>query len=247
MLDKKEENKPQRVWEVAVSIYPALHKFWKTRIITLTPRYLIANKTSHTIIFRQVGCVEMHSLIPQEKVPFHWTDEQKERRIRIRLNAPDCSWSGPIDPTVLTRYPVRLFNTKTGSVSIVRVIITAFAAQSMSIITLEDESLESPMFRVDNLTGENILLKQKVQQWFPLVNQHNLRLIICIEKDTELPEIIAPRSRHAWSWQDPTKPFVVDAQFGREVRTISFTKVRSFEPFKFKVRNIFTFEQNALH
>jgi vacuolar protein sorting-associated protein 13A/C len=206
----------QRLFEVALSIYPAQNKFWKTRIITLAPRYVVHNKTQHTVFFRQKGSDFISSLLPQEKIPFQWPDKSKEKRVRIRLNVPHCSWSGEIDMADIDRYPLRLYNSKTGRIYIVRVRLNLFVDQGISVLSLEDEQMQRPLYRVDNLTHEQILLKQK---------------------EVGLPEVIPPRSRHAWSWHEPTKTYLVEAQFSNKSAdsiVLSFAKVKSYAPIKFK-------------
>jgi hypothetical protein len=195
-----------RLFQVAISIYPAQNKvrrlhlvsicilfrclimrgvqFWKTRVITLSPRYLLLNKMASALFFRQKGSDYISSLLPGEKLPFHWPDATKEKKIRVRLNVPNCSWTGAIDLNQIDRYPLRLFNSQTGRIFIVRVNVSAYVDQGISIVTFEDEKLSAPLFRVDNYTSEKILLKQK---------------------EFGLPEVIPPKSKHAWSWQEPTK------------------------------------------
>lgn len=207
----------QRLFEVALSIYPAQNKFWKTRIITLAPRYIIFNKAQHTVFFRQKGSEFISSLLSQEKIPFQWPDRTKEKKIRVRLNVPHCSWSGEIDMTEIDRYPLRLYNSKTGRIYIVRIRLNLFVDQGITVLTLEDEQMQRPLYRVDNLTQEQLLLKQK---------------------EVGLPEVIPPRSRHAWSWHEPTKTYLVEALFNSnktaESVMLSFAKVKSYPLIKFK-------------
>ena len=92
-----------RGMEVGVAVTVARGAFHRTKIITLTPRYLIVNRMNRAVQVRQEGTAFALTLPAgtENKVVWHWPDARKRRNLRVLpLRAPGDEqgwhprWSG---------------------------------------------------------------------------------------------------------------------------------------------------------
>ena len=82
-------------FQLGVSIKDALHKFWRTKIVTLVPQYLLVNETDHALHYMQPGC-KRSFIGPRQHTPFHWDNASGMRAIMVRLEPQHYDWSCPL-------------------------------------------------------------------------------------------------------------------------------------------------------
>jgi len=77
LRDLEELGKPNiRSFQVSAYTTAAPDKFWRTKIVTFYPRFMLVNNINTTILYRQVGTSGAnHPLRADDYVPYHWTNK----------------------------------------------------------------------------------------------------------------------------------------------------------------------------
>lgn len=221
VLETEDATRPKRKYELAITIRPAANQFWRTRVITVSPRYMMINKTPYTLFVRQVSSSIVSTLLPGEHAPLHWLDAGRGSDLfRIKWNLPKCTWSGPIDPSILEMFTLKLFNAETGLRYLIRINVRMHPESSISTITFKEEDVNAPLFRIDNYTLATLLLRQ-----------------LNIEYATES---IPPLTRRIWGWLQPAynshRVQVLFNTIDKVGLSFSLAKVKAYPPIKFQTR-----------
>ena len=218
IYEKDDATRPKRKYELALTIRPAANQFWRTRVVTVAPRYMMINKTPYTIFVRQVNSAIVSTLLPGEHVPFHWLDASKGLdTFRIKWNLPKCTWSGPIDPSQLEMFTLKLFNAETGLRYLIRANVRFHPDSSISTITFKEEDLTAPLFRIDNYTMATLLARQ-----------------LNLDYATEA---IPPLQRRVWGWLQPAygshRVQILFNTVDKVGLSFSLAKVKAYPPIQF--------------
>lgn len=221
IYEKEDATRPKRKYELALTIRPAANQFWRTRVVTVAPRYMMINKTPYTLFVRQVNSSLVSTLLPGEHVPFHWLDASRGLdTFRIKWNLPKCTWSGPIDPSQLEMFTLKLFNAETGLRYLIRGNVRLHPDSSISTITFKEEDLNAPLFRIDNYTNATLLVRQ-------------LNLDYATES-------IPPLQRRIWGWLQPAygshRVQVLFNTVDKVGLSFSLAKVKAYPPIQFQTR-----------
>lgn len=221
IYEKEDATRVKRKFELALTIRPAANQFWRTRVVTVAPRYIMINKTPYTIFVRQVNSSVVSTLLPGEHVPFHWLDASRGLdTFRIKWNLPKCTWSGPIDPSQLEMFTLKLFNAETGLRYLLRANVRLHPDSSISTITFKEEDLNAPLFRIDNYTNATVLVRQ-----------------LNLDYATEA---IPPLSRRIWGWLQPAygshRVQVLFNTVDKVGLSFSLAKVKAYPPIQFQTR-----------
>ena len=154
-------------------------------MITLAPQFLLSNDSSEVLFIRQSASMIVHSILPTETVPFHWPDDSQPKTLRFRQNTAKCTWSGHIDISAIGMHSLKLFHSETGRFKLYRIDIRVHPDQPILMISIADESKTEPLFRIDNYTGFNLLVRQS-------------------SLTTSSSQSIEPMKRSLWGWTEPT-------------------------------------------
>eukprot|EP01132_Coremiostelium_polycephalum_P010884 gene10884-13334_t len=86
---------PKTQYQLSVNILPSNSKFWRTKVVTFSPMYLIVNTSPYVVIYQQFEC-ESHSqsILPDQSLPFHFPSSKNEKLIRVGLLSNDVLASG---------------------------------------------------------------------------------------------------------------------------------------------------------
>jgi len=69
-----------------MTISAASGKFWRTKIVTFTPRYILINNLGDTVFYMQAKTMNfVGSLDAGEHIPFYWVDSAGDHQLCIRL------------------------------------------------------------------------------------------------------------------------------------------------------------------
>jgi vacuolar protein sorting-associated protein 13A/C len=92
LLDTRQPNTPLRSYQLAGDIEASPNpKFWRTKIVTFSPRYILVNKMKTTLFMRQLKTDLTISLLPDEQIPFHWPDAMSTFLLQMRSDG-DYNW-----------------------------------------------------------------------------------------------------------------------------------------------------------
>jgi len=201
LLEKvKGDNSPQRLFEFSVVEYAARNKFWRTKVITFTPRYILVNKLNKTLYINQSNTNSVYSLLPHERTPFHWVNGNvPEKTLRIRINVGNCPWSGAFKLTEMGFFPLQMLDTKTKKPYFVRVR-TKIDNGIVTILFTEEEDNENALFKIENRLDVDISVSQK-----------------------DVPEYtvtLKPGQSQLWGWFEPLATRQVELQISGYSRPI---------------------------
>ncbi|EGC29659.1 hypothetical protein DICPUDRAFT_158736 [Dictyostelium purpureum] len=111
---------PKTNYNLSVSILPSNSKFWRTKVVTFSPMYLLVNSTPFRIFYQQFDCeTNTHSIIQDQSLPFQFPSSRNEKLIRIGIfdhnnnnnsNTNNIKWSGYFNPQLLGQIVLRLRN-----------------------------------------------------------------------------------------------------------------------------------------
>jgi vacuolar protein sorting-associated protein 13A/C len=84
--DTPVEGKATRLFQLGMTISAATGKFWRTKVVTFSPRFIMINNLGETIFYMQAQTMSfIGSLEAGEHIPFHWVDAEGPNQLCIRL------------------------------------------------------------------------------------------------------------------------------------------------------------------
>ena len=114
--------------------------FWRTKIITFTPRFIIVNQLSLPVIYMQKGSLcPTQSIAPNQQVPYHWNDHSKPYQLCIRLAEGFWEWSGGFDIHDIGNFCVKMRHRNGEKSYLARVRIKVDGSTTFVIINPEDK------------------------------------------------------------------------------------------------------------
>lgn len=68
---------------------------------------MLYNKLATTLLYRQEGTQVMHSLLPDEHLPFHWQNDSAPHLVRVGLE-DGWNWSGAFRVAEIASFSLKL-------------------------------------------------------------------------------------------------------------------------------------------
>lgn len=124
-----------------------------TRIVTLSPRFLLENSLDADLIIRQYRSASQDLILArQSKEPFHWPDANAEQFLNIRIGGGHWGWTGPFSISSLGNF---ILQSKDLSGSgIYRIINVEIELQDCTAYVLFREETEtSCSYKIENNTS----------------------------------------------------------------------------------------------
>ncbi|KAL7978620.1 hypothetical protein Chor_005602, partial [Crotalus horridus] len=97
-------NRPGLIYNIGIDVKKGRGRYMDTCMVTFAPRYLLDNKSSHTLAFAQRAFARGQgtsnpdgyiSTLPGSSVVFHWPRNDYDQLLCVRLmDVPSCIWSG---------------------------------------------------------------------------------------------------------------------------------------------------------
>jgi hypothetical protein len=90
---------PLRLYELNYAVHAAPPPWHRTRVVTITSRYTVINRSRLAIGVKQVGAQEEIPLGPGRLRPLHWPDAHKDRALSMTIAAAEgvsYEWSGAV-------------------------------------------------------------------------------------------------------------------------------------------------------
>ena len=174
----------KEIYNIGISINLANEPFARTKVITLTPRYILVNTIpSRTIECRREARANSTTIVsPESHAVFHG------RRVQVRFNSYGWEWSGrftfaPGD------FALRLRNHHTHSIYLLRVEIKQEGP--CLIVFFREETPSVPPYRIENYSLETLRIHQD---------------------NVPYDQVLLPYHTCAYSWDEPLqkKVLIVD-------------------------------------
>ncbi|KAG1711583.1 hypothetical protein DVH05_008831 [Phytophthora capsici] len=198
-----------RKFSIGYSILPAKGQYSRTKVIMLTPRFMLINTMSSSIEVCHssskmmtpsvIGMANANGSMANSRVmspvnpvvqldagafaDFHWTLRfAKSRTIRCRFAEYGWSWSGAVPLVESGEYAVRMRHESTRESKLVRV--TLKLDSSCVCVYFREERTTAPPYRVENYSLETLR-----------THQHRVRR----------SEILLPHHSLDYAWDEPTE------------------------------------------
>lgn len=171
-----------RQFVLAVTVQNCDGAFWRTKQITLLPRFVLYNKLAVTLLYRQEGTSTIHTLLPDEHLPFHWHSSAAPHLLRAGLE-DGWNWSGAFKIAEIASFPLKLRHVQhTGDSTQIRVHIRVDPDTLVMLVAFSPENMAFPMCRVENNCRKPLMVMQQGQA---------------------LPDIVPADSSVPFVWDDP--------------------------------------------
>lgn len=197
-------------------------KYKLTKVITLTPRFLIKNSLSQDICFREHGVAPKDRLVisPGQRLPFSVMREADERVLTFAFTGLNAQWSPAVSiGDIGTDY----FRLQTPNVpDAIRLVKCTVEVQGPTIfVTLTSADREWP-FKIVNDSQYPVALSQKVEEGVKAGPQYNIPARATLEYAWDFPAALIKR---------------LDLTINGSHRNIDPKEIGNLVPFKFKHNN----------
>ncbi|CAM9268648.1 unnamed protein product, partial [Laminaria digitata] len=164
----------RQAFPVGVSVKAAPAPFGRTKVVALTPRYVLVNATGRALEVQQAGLgedVEPFKICSDARAAFHWRRAgaggwfggpavagAKDRRLVVRFCGQGWDWSGEVLPESSEESTLRVRNGQTREVAFVRVGVSK--KDSSVHLVFRNELPSFAPYRIDNFSLAMLRLRQ---------------------------------------------------------------------------------------
>ena len=94
-------------YHIGVSIELLSERYFRTKVITFRPRYILVNRTSRDIYYKQENTDFCHLLKTKQNLPFHWLDRSKPLLLAITLSKSH-KWTGGFQIDEIGEFAIKI-------------------------------------------------------------------------------------------------------------------------------------------
>eukprot|EP01105_Mastigella_eilhardi_P009021 TRINITY_DN214_c1_g1_i1.p1 TRINITY_DN214_c1_g1~~TRINITY_DN214_c1_g1_i1.p1 ORF type:complete len:3655 (-),score=926.48 TRINITY_DN214_c1_g1_i1:96-9494(-) len=155
--NKKSLSDETALFSMGISFEPGPDHFWRTKVVTFCPGYILINDSRWDLCIRQKGAMSVQPLLHGEKVAYHWADAKLEKRLIVTIPQEGHHWSGSILVSKMGSFTVKI---RTAEVTyMINVSIKMRGASTMLCFT---EACQFSPYQICNLTKYTIAVHQDV-------------------------------------------------------------------------------------
>ncbi|CAD7705163.1 unnamed protein product [Ostreobium quekettii] len=167
-------------FNVAVGIPPSL--FHHTKIITLTPRFILINTSGQTLEYGQKTTCMVYSFENGQSASHHWYDSNAPHELCVRP-ANDCHWSGSFRLDEVNDFGLRIRRKSTREFLILPVDISL---RGESLVCNISRQQDVPPYRIENRCAAVTI---KFQQRDVFREWETLRPMRCVDYAWDEPSL----------------------------------------------------------
>ncbi|KAI0932190.1 hypothetical protein AcW2_000882 [Taiwanofungus camphoratus] len=218
-----DSHRPEEI-HIGLSWSEGLGKYKMTKVITLTPRFIIKNTFSEALSFREHGVAPRgrFTLGPGERCPLHFTRAGEEKLLTLALPGLNAQWSAPINMEDIGSVHFRLQGPE--GRPIMYLLRADVKLQGSTIFILLSESSEGWPFTIENDSDYSFTFYQTDQTRLD------------VEPSTKsIPVYTVPKkSKVDYAWDYPAargKKIVLGVNNSR--RAVDIMEIGDLMPFRF--------------
>uniref|UniRef100_A0A670ZLE6 Vacuolar protein sorting 13 homolog D n=1 Tax=Pseudonaja textilis TaxID=8673 RepID=A0A670ZLE6_PSETE len=188
-------NRPGLIYNIGIDIKKGRGRYMDTCMVTFAPRYLLDNKSSHTLAFAQRAFARGQgtsnpegylSTLPGSSVVFHWPRNDYDQLLCVRLmDVPNCIWSGGFEVNKNNSFHINMRDTL-GKCCFLQVEITL--KRATYCVSFSDTDKFPPPYRIDNFSKVPVVFAQ-----------HGVA-------EPRLSTEVKPSTSLDYAWDEPTLP-----------------------------------------
>ncbi|KAK9392132.1 vacuolar protein sorting-associated protein 13D [Crotalus adamanteus] len=160
-------NRPGLIYNIGIDVKKGRGRYMDTCMVTFAPRYLLDNKSSHTLAFAQRAFARGQgtsnpdgyiSTLPGSSVVFHWPRNDYDQLLCVRLmDVPSCIWSGGFEVNKNNSFHINMRDTL-GRCCFLQVEITL--KRATYCVSFSDTDKFPPPYRIDNFSKVPVVFAQ---------------------------------------------------------------------------------------
>ena len=174
------------------------HRIGSSLLLTLSPRFIILNRTSSSLEYRQAGCRDDGAgVLPPAATAeafevLYWQDAIAPKLLQLRRLKRGAEWSGGVPVSSLARAPLagsaelllRLRNLQDGRVEFVRVAVRRLETRGSIALSITDADTGSAPIIIHNLTRHELRFRQ-----------HGISVV----------SVVPPGGTRPYAWDEPAR------------------------------------------
>ncbi|KAF8938290.1 hypothetical protein BGZ58_001218 [Dissophora ornata] len=203
-------------------------KYALTKVVTITPRFVIKNNTNEELHFREYGSNTVTMLPAGERMPLRYLRQGQQKQLSLRLSGVTSRWTAPFVIDEMGKIHVTILRSD-GEVELIRVTILMEVATIFILLNKEEGTWP---YRIDNRSSWDITFSQNS----PARGDSTSSSSSTTSFSSSAPKMYMLKAGQtmAYSWDLPyvkEKTLVLSVN-GRE-REVSLQEIGSLVPFKF--------------
>ena len=140
---------------LGISVAMAPTKYRRTKLVTISPRYLLVNKSKEIIYYQQAGNDQRFTLNIDQIAPYHFIDRKGTKQLSISMDLGNkWRWSGGFPLGNIGSFYVNLIHISTNEIYFMRVDISV--DRGTIIIIFRPKSKAIAPYRIENMCKEPI-------------------------------------------------------------------------------------------
>ncbi|KAF9435541.1 hypothetical protein BGZ76_006083 [Entomortierella beljakovae] len=218
--EKKEE------FHLGLSVDIGKGKYALTRVVTITPRFIVKNNLNEDLNFREYGSNNVTLVPSHQHAPLRYMRQGAQKLLSLRLPGVTSRWTAPFNIDEMGKMYVTILRSD-GEVELIRVYVTMEVATVFIVLNKEEGRWP---YRIDNKSS-----------WDITYFQHSIAPLESASSSTTSFSSSTPKKYNlkagetiAYSWDLPSmkeKTLVLSIN-GRE-REVNLQEIGSLVPFKF--------------
>jgi vacuolar protein sorting-associated protein 13A/C len=189
VIESRRGQHPQRLWQLGVDIQMGSKQFFRTKVITVAPRFVLVNRMAdgQSLHFKQKRTSGKDAeivLAAGNRAALTWASATLPQELCLRLD--DSKWSGGIALDRLGDFAVKIPLPSSGSTAASYYIAGVQVQLRLGtfFVVFTAQNPEFPPYRIENFTTETVLIYQKV---------------------LGLPQRVKPYNSIPYTWDEPSK------------------------------------------
>eukprot|EP00742_Colponemidia_sp_Colp-10_P011678 GILJ01013009.1.p1 GENE.GILJ01013009.1~~GILJ01013009.1.p1 ORF type:complete len:1942 (-),score=279.50 GILJ01013009.1:31-5289(-) len=215
-VTSNERHGPLYMFGVEIDFAPDV--YFRTKLVTFAPRFVLVNRLQRTVQVKQVRSHARDEIIltPNQKRVFHWPDQSQPQLLCFRLEEYGWDWSGEFPIQDIGEFAIRLCNSHSRQEQLTRVELKL---EKATVFVIFREQQTHP-YRIENLSLEKLRVHQKGQK--------------------KKSDLLLPYESRSYAWMEPTaaKALVVElASSNRILGTFNLDKINEHTPIQLPVHD----------
>ncbi|KAF9185293.1 hypothetical protein BGZ51_009186 [Haplosporangium sp. Z 767] len=218
-------DRPEEI-HLGVNVELGKGKYALTKIVTITPRFILKNNLNEDLNFREYGSNNVTLLRAQERVPLRYMHQGQQKLLSLRLPGVTSRWTAPFNIDEMGKMYVTILRSD-GKVELIRVHVMMEVATVFIVLNKEEGRWP---YRIDNKSSWDISFSQHS------TSRSDSASSSASSFSSSAPKVYKLKAGEtmAYSWDLPSmkeKALVLSVN-GRE-REVSLQEIGSLVPFKF--------------
>eukprot|EP00850_Spirogloea_muscicola_P012926 SM000085S23276 [mRNA] locus=s85:540482:567052:+ [translate_table: standard] len=222
-LKKSQQTQTSKRYEFGVEISLAPSPFHRTKVVTITPRFVLKNRTGMPLLFKQASTQVEQVLANEATVAYHWDSDKGEESLCIKPTDGDSwDWSGAFDIDKAGELGLRIHNKQTGGMRIIIVDVSPNGPSALVTFTASSSKGKRAPYRQLLLQSKIFLLQKWLLLLLSVYNHRDsggaarlvnrcakLEIFFYQKHVEENKQHLGPKTVAPYAWDKPKLPHLI--------------------------------------